>query len=431
MPRWKKFGENRKVNRGKGDTRHYRLAFVASDGVAEPELTKPIRTLQAAGAQVDVLAPKPDTVRAKGYDGAGEAREVQIPVDKRIGEVSPDSYDAVLVPAGSIERGQVRLEPEARDFVCAMWQAGKPLISMPVPLEESAVAKPGAPVTTNRVWALLKETFIRWMDLSAPRLGASLAYYTVFSMAPLLVVVVGIAGLAFGRRAAQGQILWQIQELVGPRGADAINALLAAAQKPSSGIAATLVALLTLLFGASGVFVELRDSLNYVWGVKTPGTGFRGMVVSRFFSFAMVLAIGFLLLVSLVMSAAVSAVGKSLGGYLPMPEWLLHLTTTAVTFAVFTALFALLYKMVPDLPVDWGDVWIGALVTSFLFSVGKFLIGFYLGKAGIGSAYGAAGSLVVFLAWVYYSAQIFFLGAVFTHISAVKHGSLAHSPNVR
>jgi membrane protein len=178
-----------------------------------------------------------------------------------------------------------------------------------------------------------------------------------------------------------------------------------------------------LLFGASGVFIELRDSLNYVWGVKTPDTGFRRVVISRFFSFAMVLAVGFLLLVSLVFSAVLGALGKFVGGYLPLSESLLHLLTMVVSFLLFTLVFALLYKVVPDLPVDWNDVWIGAAVTSLLFSVGKFLIGFYLGKAAVGSAYGAAGSLIVFLAWVYYSAQIFFLGAEFTHVFANRHGS--------
>ena len=201
--------------------------------------------------------------------------------------------------------------------------------------------------------------------------------------------------------------------------------MLDSAQKPAAGIVATAAGLITLLFGASGVFVELRDSLNDLWCVKTPKTGFRGMIISRFFSFAMVLAIGFLLLVSLVLSAGLAVIGKFVGSYMPLHEMLLHLGSIAVSFAVFTALFALIYKVIPDAHVEWRDVWIGAAVTSFLFSVGKFLIGFYLGKAAVGSAYGAAGSLVVFLVWVYYSGQIFFLGAEFTHIFSERHGSRA------
>ena len=182
-----------------------------------------------------------------------------------------------------------------------------------------------------------------------------------------------------------------------------------------------------MLFGASGVFGELRDSLDAVWGVKsTSGSGLMGMVKYRFVSFAMVLGIGFLLLVSLVLSAGIAAAGKFFQGYLPMPEPLLHLTSSLVTFIAVTILFALLYKFVPDIHIEWRDVIIGAAVTSLLFSIGKFLIGLYLGKASVGSAYGAAGSLVVFIVWVYYSAQIFFMGAEFTHVFAERHGSLAH-----
>jgi membrane protein len=279
----------------------------------------------------------------------------------------------------------------------------------------------------STVWSLTKEVLSRFLNNNAPRLGAALAYYTVFSMAPLLVVVVGIAGLVFGRAAAQGQIVWHIRNVVGPDGAVAIQALLATTQKPASGIIATAVGLVVLLFGASGVFNELRDSLNLLWGVRTPGRGVRGIVASRFFAFALVIGVGFLLLVSLLLSAVLAAVGKYLGGYLPLSEGVLHLLTMAASFVVFTALFALLYKVVPDLPVAWGDVWIGAAVTSLFFSLGKLAIAFYIGKAAVGSAYGAAGSLVVFLAWLYYSAQIFFLGAEFTHVYATRRGSHRHS----
>ena len=283
-----------------------------------------------------------------------------------------------------------------------------------------------APRDTRSVGSLIKEVLARFTDINAPRLGAALAYYTVFSMAPLLVVVVGIAGMVFGKAAAQGQIVWQIQNLVGPDGAKAIQALLADTQKPASGIIATAASLVVLFFGASGVFIELRESLNLLWGVKTPGISFRGMISSRFFSFALVLAVGFLLVVSLILSAVLAALGKFVCGYLPISESVLHLLTTVVSFLVFTLLFALMYKVVPDLPVAWGDVWRGAAVTSLLFSLGKLAIGFYLGKAAIGSAYGAAGSLVVFLVWVYYSAQIFFLGAEFTHLYAIRRGSHRH-----
>lgn len=404
----------------------YHVAVVASDGIDEPELTEPIRILKQAGARVDVLAQDKETVRAYRRHPEGEAEPIDVPVDRRLQDVSPEAYDAVLVPGATLDANHAQLEHHAQEFVRSMRKAGKPIFCFPVSLGQiSDAPEPPEPppVTKNTVWSLLKETFRRWMDMNAPRLGAALAYYTVFSIAPLLVVVVGIAGLVFSEAAAQGQIVWQIQDLVGPEGAKAIQALLAASQKPTSGVIATVTGLVILLFGASGVFLELRDSLNYVWEVKTPSTGLRAMLLSRFFSFAMVLAVGFLLLVSLVLSAGLAALGKYLGGYLPLSESVLHILTLVVSFAVFTAVFAMLYKVVPDVPVAWGDVWIGAAVTSLLFSVGKFLIGFYLGKAAVGSAYGAAGSLVVLLAWVYYSAQIFFLGAEFTHIFANRHGS--------
>jgi membrane protein len=261
------------------------------------------------------------------------------------------------------------------------------------------------PVSGKSLWDLIKQTASSWSDINAPRLGAALAFYTLLSIAPLLVVCIGIAGLIFGAQAAQDQIAAQIANVVGWQNAETLQALLQHANKPAAGIAATVVGFLTLLFGASGVFGELRDSMNLVWGVKgTSGSGIVGMIKYRFVSFAMVLGIGFLLLVSLVLSAGIAAAGKFLQGRMPIPEPALHLTSTAVTFITVTVLFALLYKFVPDAHIEWGDVAIGAGVTSALFSIGKFLIALYLGKASVGSAYGAAGSLVVFIVWVYYSA---------------------------
>jgi len=281
-------------------------------------------------------------------------------------------------------------------------------------------------VSGKSVWELMKQTASSWSEINAPRLGASLAFYTLLSIAPLLVVCVGIAGLIFGAKAAQEQIAYQIGNVVGWQNAETLQKLLANASKPAAGITATVVGFLTLLFGASGVFGELRDSMNAVWGVKgTSGTGLMGMIKYRFVSFAMVLGIGFLLLVSLVLSAAIAAAGKFLQGRMPIPESVLHIVSMVVTFIAVTILFALLYKFVPDVHIEWRDVAIGAAVTSLLFSIGKFLIAIYLGKAGVASTYGAAGSLVVFIIWVYYSAQIVFMGAEFTHVFAERHGSRA------
>ena len=272
------------------------------------------------------------------------------------------------------------------------------------------------------IWDLFRAGIAGWNRINAPRLGAALAFYTMLSMAPLLVICVSIAGLVFGAEAAESRVAGQIQELVGPTGAQAIRSLLTHPSK-ASGLAAGIVGLATLWFGASGVLVELQDSLNLVWGVKSRFAGLRGLVQSRFLSFAMILGIGFLLLVSLLMSAAIAATGKFFGQFLPAPEALLHLASLALSFVVITVLFALLYKVVPDTRIEWQDVWVGAAVTSALFSMGKFLIGYYIGKSGVGSAYGAAASLVVFLVWIYYSAQVFFLGAEFTRVYADRRGS--------
>jgi membrane protein len=284
------------------------------------------------------------------------------------------------------------------------------------------------PVTSKAVWKLIKDTASSWSEINAPRLGASLAFYTMLSIAPLMIVCIGIAGLAFGKDAAQGQIMAQLSGLIGMEGAQTVQTLVQHASKPSSGIIATTVGVFLLLFGASGVFGELRDSLNTVWGVKPASTsGIMGFLRYRFVSFAMVLGIGFLLLVSLILSAAIAAAGTFFGSWLPASEWLLHAANTLFSLASITVLFALTYKLVPDVEIRWRDVWIGAAVTAALFTVGKTLIGLYLAVASVGSAYGAAGSLVVFILWVYYSAQIFFLGAQFTRTFSDRHGSRAQA----
>ena len=278
------------------------------------------------------------------------------------------------------------------------------------------------------LWELLTRTASNWSELNAPRLGAALAFYSVLSIAPLLVVSIGIAGMVFGAQAAHGQIVWQIQNVVGPEGGKVIQSLLLDARFSSARILAEAIGVFMLFFGASGVFGELRDDLNLVWRVHAPSSaGWKGMIQYRFFSFAMVLGTGFLLLVSLVLSAAIAAAGKFFERFLPAPEPVLHAVSTLLSFLAVTVLFALLFKVVPDARIEWQDVWIGAAVTSLLFAAGKFGIGLYLGKASVGSAYGAAGSLVVFLVWVYYSAQIFLFGAGFTHTYAETHGSRAQA----
>jgi len=276
--------------------------------------------------------------------------------------------------------------------------------------------------------ALIKETVVGWNDDNVPRLGAALAFYTLLSLAPLLVVVVAIAGIAYGKQAAQGQLFWQIRDLVGPEGARAIQGVLEGAYKPGTGALATGLGLLTLAFGASSVVGELREALNTIWHVPVGSSslGFSsllGLVKGRLYSFALVLGVGFLLLVSLVLNACLAAMGKFFGGFLPAPEGVLQAATSLISFLVITALFAAIYKLMPDVRLKWSDVIVGASFTALLFTAGKYLIGLYLGKASFGSTYGAAGSLVIVLVWVYYSSQLFFLGAEFTKVYTEKFGS--------
>jgi membrane protein len=255
-------------------------------------------------------------------------------------------------------------------------------------------------------------------------MGAALSYYTVFSLAPLLIIVIGIAGLVFGEEAARGAIVGQLQGLLGDQGGRAINELVDNAGKTGTGIVATIVGVVTLLFGASGVFVELQDDLDRIW--KAPprvGAGIMNFIRARLLTFGMVLAIAFLLLVTLVVHAALAALGKYWGGILEGMEWLLQLINFLISFGVVTVLFAMIYKILPNLRIEWDDVWIGAIATAFLFTLGKFLIGLYLGKSAVASSYGAAGAVVILLIWMYYSAQAFLLGAEFTYLFAHHYGS--------
>jgi membrane protein len=273
-------------------------------------------------------------------------------------------------------------------------------------------------------FGLIKESFKEWRKDGALDLGAALAYYTIFSLAPLLLIVIGVAGLVWGREAVQGQLVAQLQGLVGPQGGQAIQTIVANAGKHGSGVLATIIGVVTILFGATGVFVQLQNALNRVWSVEAkPGAGIWSFIRTRLISFGMVLGIGFLLLVSLILSAAVAAVNTWATGLMPALEVLTQVLTFLVSFAITTVLFAMIYKFLPDVEIAWRDVWIGAVATALLFTVGKLLIGFYLAKSSVASTYGAAGSLVILLLWIYYSSQILFLGAEFTEVYASRYGS--------
>ena len=272
--------------------------------------------------------------------------------------------------------------------------------------------------------SLLKETYREWDNHQATRFGASVAFYSLLSFAPLLVIIAAVMALVVNAHQANTAMIGQARDLIGDRGADTVKSLLASAQKPKTGAFAGIVAFLTLLFGASGVFTELHDALNAMWDVKPPTTsGWLRVVKDRLLSFGMVLSIGFLLLVSLFLSAALAFVGKFFGQMIPIPAFALEGVNFIISFSVVTALFGLMFKFLPSTRISWRDVGIGAVGTALLFTIGKFLLGLYLGKASVGSAYGAAGSLVAVIVWVYYSAQIFFFGAEFTHVYSKTHGS--------
>ncbi len=281
-----------------------------------------------------------------------------------------------------------------------------------------------ATAVSKAAWGLLKDSYNAWSEDRAPTMGAAISYYTLFSVAPLLVIAIAIAGLVFGRDAAEGRIVEQINGLVGQKGAEAIQMMVQNAWRPGTGTIATILGVATLILGASGVFVQLQDSLNIIWRVRPkPGQGLWLFIRTRLVSFAAMLGIGFLLLVSLLISAALSAFGTWLGGWLTARFYIFQIVNNLVSLGVVTLLFALLFKFLPDTRMSWKDVWIGAAVTAVLFTAGKYLVGLYLGRSSVASAYGAAGTVVIVLLWMYYAAQILLFGAEFTHVYASRYGS--------
>ena len=266
---------------------------------------------------------------------------------------------------------------------------------------------------------ILQRTFSDWNNHNAPRLGAALAFYMILSLAPLLIMALSGVALFYGRSASQADILNQVQSVIGSDGTNAVRAIIKDTQKHSSRGLASLFGLATLLFGSSRVFAELRAALNTIWcGHPKSTRGFMSIVKERIVSFGMVLAVGVLLVVSLLLGTTVAALGKFFKELLPLPEIVLGLLNSSFSIVAISVLFALIFKYVPETRTPWKEAWLGGAVSALLFTLGNELIGLYLGKAGIGSAYGAAGSLVVIIVWVYYSAQVFFLGAEFTHVLA-------------
>jgi membrane protein len=273
--------------------------------------------------------------------------------------------------------------------------------------------------------SLLKQTASEWMEDDAPTLGAALAYYTVFSLAPLMTIAIAMAGFFFGKEAAQGQIFDELRVLLGEEGGKAVEEMVQSANaQPTAGIVATIISVVMLLVGASGVFGQLQASLNTIWGVKPKsGRGVLGIIQDRLLSFGFTLVVGFLLLVSLLLTAGIALVADWVGSLMPGSETIAQMLNILFSLAMITLLFAMIFKFLPDAKIAWRDVWIGAFITAALFTIGKFALGIYLGKSGVASSYGAAGSLIVLLLWVYYSSQILFFGAEFTQVYANRFGT--------
>ena len=284
-------------------------------------------------------------------------------------------------------------------------------------------------VPVKEITSLIRATVQNWQNDRAPRLGAALAYYMALSLAPSVVIMLAVAGWAFGARAAEGRLVWQIQGLVGHDGAKVVQALIEGANRPSRGLAATLLGLVTLFLGATAVVSELKDALNTIWRVpddsnsSTSRTIFN-LVKERVLSFAFVVGAGLFLLASLILNVWISSADKYLRSVAVPPQALIRTADWVVSFVVISALLAFIFKVLPHVPLKWADVTVGAVLTSLLFTAGKLLLGLYLAKAGFTDTYGAAGSLVVLLVWIYYSAQVLYLGAEFTRVYACRFGSM-------
>ena len=274
-------------------------------------------------------------------------------------------------------------------------------------------------------WQFCRRVVVQWVNNEPFELAAALSYYTLFSLTPLLVIAIGIAGIAFGHETAQQQILETIQDLIGPEGTEAVQLMIQnVSSRPETGRISTLLGFVVLFFGAGGVVAELQSALDKIWEVTPkPSSAIWGFLRQRLFSFAMVLAIGFLLLISLIASAILTSLTELLGQFVGATAVIIYVLDIVVSFFFVTLLFAMIYKFVPDARIQWRDVTIGSALTAFLFTIGKFCIGLYLGTSGITSVYGAAGSLITILLWVYYSSLIFFFGAQFTRTYASEYGS--------
>lgn len=309
-------------------------------------------------------------------------------------------------------------------------RAISPVIPSPGSITQKSATVAPQENCLSQQWQMIKAATRAWVDDSAPSMGAALSYYTLFSLAPLLIIVIALAGMVFGQEAAQGQIVAQLHGIMGKEGAVAVEGMLKAAREPAKGVIATIFGIAILLVGATAIFAELQGALDRIWRVPVPKqeSGVWYLLRTRLLSFGLVLGLGFLLTVSLIVSSALAALGKWWGGWFGGWEVFLEIVNFVISFGIFALLFAMIYKIMPRATIPWHDVWSGARVTALLFTVGKVLIGLYLGKSSLASGFGAAGSLVMLVAWVYYSAQIFLFGAEYTWVYANRHGSREQKP---
>ena len=397
-----------------------RIAFLGAEHLSEAALLEAVRTLEETGARIDLIGSRSREIPLLRHDAKGVTRRISVEATRKLHQITPAEYQAVALPATLLQDGRLHADAAVRDFILAMQAAGRLVIWLPLPEREGAL--PGSPRRFS-MKRLLADSWQNWNAINAPRLGAALAYYTLLSLAPLLILSVTITSLAFRREIIQSGLIYQVEHLLGSSVANTVRAVLQHAQSTTGGIAGA-VGILMLLVGASGVFLELRDSLDTVWGVKPRyGTGLLSLIRERAFAFLMILGTGVVLLLFFVLSAILDTPARFLLGFFSTDTWIAQSFTLGLSLVIMTFVFALIYRVLPDISLRWGDVWIGALVTAALFSVGKVLIAIYLANAGIGSPYAAAGSIVLFLTWVYYSAQIFLFGAEFTHVYTLRHGS--------
>lgn len=321
----------------------------------------------------------------------------------------------------SLEKTRESAAPAAAAAAAAALNAGSPQLHP----SDGGIVKIQPGPWWRQTWQFINAAVNAWLDNFAPSMGAAIAYYTMFSIAPILIIAIAIAGMIFGQDAAQGEIVEQIRSIVGTDGAIAVQVLLKSVSTRSDGVIATVLSVITLAVGATAVFAELQSALDRIWKMPTVArqSSIWTLVRTRLLSFGLILGLGFMLMVSLVVSAGLAALGKWWGGWFEGWTIVMHVANFVISFAVFTVLFSAIYRFMPRVSLSWHDVRIGAMATTVMFMIGKYLIGLYLGRTGMSSGFGAAGSFALLLAWIYYSAQIFLLGAEFTWIYANNFGS--------